>query len=57
MLKADALLSNVDYENNYIEYEGDFCALQTMSGKGAGPVTANAILFDLILFDLMICLV
>lgn len=49
MLKADALLSNVDYENNYIEYEGDFCALQTMSGKGAGPVTANAILFDLIL--------
>ncbi len=47
MIKQDALLANVDYEYNLVEYEGTACAKQTMSGKGAGPTTANSILFDM----------
>lgn len=47
MVKGDAILANVDYEYNIVEYKGKGCATQMMYGKGAGPVTANAIVFDL----------
>lgn len=47
IVRQDALLANVDYEYNLIEYEGQHCAKQTMTGKGAGSTTANSILFDL----------
>lgn len=47
IFKSDELLANVDYEYNYVSYLGKNCATQTMSGKGAGPVTANSIIFDL----------
>jgi homoserine dehydrogenase len=47
ILKTSDLLSNVDYEYNIVRYSGDGCASQMMYGKGAGPVTANSIVFDL----------
>lgn len=47
ILKASDLLANVDYEYNIVRYSGDGCASQMMYGKGAGPVTANSIVFDL----------
>ena len=47
ILKASDLLSNVDYEYNIVRYSGDGCASQMMYGKGAGPVTANSIVFDI----------
>lgn len=46
-LKTSELLSTVDYEYNMVEYSGDNCATQVMYGKGAGPITANSIIFDL----------
>lgn len=47
ILKKNDLLANVNYEYNVIRYEGDHCGIQTMVGKGAGPLTANSILNDL----------
>lgn len=47
ILKNTDLLSNVDYEYNLIRYHGTGCATQMMYGKGAGPTTANSIVFDL----------
>ncbi|MGM9969254.1 MAG: homoserine dehydrogenase [Anaeroplasma sp.] len=41
------LLANVDYEYNLIRYQGAGCSTQMMYGKGAGPTTANSIVFDL----------
>lgn len=46
-LKKSDLLANVDYEYNLIRYHGEGCATQMMYGKGAGPTTANSIVFDL----------
>ena len=46
-LKNSDLLANVDYEYNLIRYQGEGCATQMMYGKGAGPTTANSIVFDL----------
>ena len=46
-LKNSDLLANVDYEYNLISYHGEGCATQMMYGKGAGPTTANSIVFDL----------
>lgn len=46
-LKKSDLLANVDYEYNLIRYHGCGCATQMMYGKGAGPTTANSIVFDL----------
>lgn len=47
ILKNSELLANVDYEYNLIRYHGEGCATQMMYGKGAGPTTANSIVFDL----------
>lgn len=47
ILKNTDLLANVDYEYNLIRYQGEGCATQMMYGKGAGPTTANSIVFDL----------
>ncbi len=47
VLKKTDLLANVDYEYNLIRYHGEGCATQMMYGKGAGPTTANSIVFDL----------
>lgn len=46
-LRKSDLLANVDYEYNLIRYHGEGCATQMMYGKGAGPTTANSIVFDL----------
>ncbi len=46
-LKKSDILANVDYEYNLIRYHGEGCATQMMYGKGAGPTTANSIVFDL----------
>lgn len=47
ILKMDEMLATVDYEYNLIRYHGEGCATQMMYGKGAGPTTANSIVFDL----------
>lgn len=47
VLKKTDLLANVDYEYNLVRYHGEGCATQMMYGKGAGPTTANSIVFDL----------
>lgn len=47
VIKNTELLANVDYEYNLVRYYGEGCATQMMYGKGAGPVTANSIVFDL----------
>ncbi len=49
MVKETDILANVDYEYNVVRYYGDNCGVQTMVGKGAGPVTVNAIVNDLYL--------
>lgn len=46
-IRKSELLANVDYEYNLIRYHGEGCATQMMYGKGAGPTTANSIVFDL----------
>ena len=46
-IKSNSLLATANYEYNIVEYNGVNCATQIMYGKGAGPVTANSILFDL----------
>lgn len=46
-IKTTDLLANVDYEYNIVLYSGEGCATQMMYGKGAGPTTANSIVFDL----------
>lgn len=50
ILKRDDLVSNVDYEYNVIRYNGDHSGIQMMYGKGAGPMTANALVNDLGLY-------
>ena len=47
LLKQNQLLATVEYEYNLVEYYGDTSGTQTMYGKGAGPITANSIVFDL----------
>ena len=47
VIRNTELLANVDYEYNLVRYHGDGCATQMMYGKGAGPTTANSIVFDL----------
>lgn len=47
LFKTDNLLANADYEYNIIRYYGEGCSTQVMYGKGAGPTTANSIVFDL----------
>lgn len=50
LVSKNDLLANVDYENNVIEYYGDNCGKQIMIGKGAGYITANAMVNDLNLY-------
>ena len=45
--KSKELFSSVNYEYNVIRYYGNHCGVQTMVGKGAGPITANSILNDI----------
>lgn len=45
--KNTEMIANVDYEYNVITYLGDRCSRQMMYGKGAGPCTANSIVFDI----------
>lgn len=47
IVKTSGLLANVDYEYNVVTYLGNKCERQMMYGKGAGPCTANSIVFDL----------
>lgn len=47
IIKMNELLANVDYEYNIVSYYGNKCGRQMMYGKGAGPCTANSIVFDL----------
>lgn len=47
VFKRDDFIANVNYEYNVIQYDGNHCGMQSMVGKGAGPLTANSILNDL----------
>lgn len=49
LLKTDDLVANVNYEYNIIRYYGLSSGTQMMYGKGAGPITANALVNDLAL--------
>lgn len=49
IIKNGDLVSNVDYEYNVIRYYGDHSGTQMAYGKGAGPMTANALVNDLVL--------
>lgn len=49
LLKNDDLVANVNYEYNVVRYNGEQSGIQMMYGKGAGPMTANALVNDLCL--------